>query len=190
MFIANRNTAEGGEPLLVGRHGVDQHRGGGRPVDLRRHADETDHRDDGRERSEERHDRRQPGGGHGGQHDGPSPADLVGEVATDGVAEHVAQTGHAQHEPRGTGGIAAPGQVEHDEHGQEVADPVDQDAETDDPHPAGQAAQRVAESRLVDARPVRRRGAHATGSVRTWIAAASRLPWAIASVAVAPRAMT
>ena len=48
--------------------------------------------------------------------------------------------------------------------------------------PAGQDAQRVAESRLVDARPVRLRGAHATGSVRTWIAAASRLPWAIASV--------
>ena len=67
---------EGGEPLLVGRHGVEQHRGRGRPVDLRRHADETDHRDDDRERSEERHDRRQPGGGHGGQHDGPSPADL------------------------------------------------------------------------------------------------------------------
>src|SRR5262245_8253706 len=85
--------------------------------------------------------------------------------ATGGIAEHVAQTGNAQHESRGTSGIAAPGQVEHDEHGQEVADPVDQDAKTDDPHPAGQAAQRVAESRLDDGRPDRRRGAHATGSM-------------------------
>ena len=74
--------------------------------------------------------------------------------------------------------------------GRKFADPVDQDAEADDPHPAGQAAQRVAEPRLVDARPELRCGAHATASVRTWIAAASRLPWAIASAAVAPRAMT
>ena len=55
---------------------------------------------------------------------------------------------------------------------------------------AGQATQRVAEPYVVDAGPYRGCGAHATASVRTWIAAASRLPLAIASVAVAPRAMT
>ena len=42
---------------------------------------------------------------HGGQRDGPSPADLVGEVAADGVAEHVAETGDAEHQPGGAGGI-------------------------------------------------------------------------------------
>src|SRR5215813_5156853 len=98
MFIANRNTAKAASRCwLVATESSSI--AAARPVDLRRHADETDHRDDDRERSEGWHDRRQPGGGHGGQHDGPSPADLVGEVATDGVAEHVARTGHAQHEP-------------------------------------------------------------------------------------------
>ena len=55
---------------------------------------------------------------------------------------------------------------------------------------AGRPRSGVAEPRLVDARPVRRRGAHGTGSVRMWTAAASRSQWAIASAAVAPRAMT